>query len=312
MKENNNIEELFKESFQDFEADAGNVWSSIQAKLGSSAAVSQTTVGAKSASGVLSVSKIAIVLLSVMGISAAVYYLQLDTEKQELVEEIINSPKIETKEQKKIAKEPIKEENQKIEGKNSNEVKPATNVNNVVVTNMPSKEVETPELDASEENIIDASNKEESIESNKVEVVIEKVEDKTNELVSVEQKENEPTDSEFTKEEERNNDNTLGSSLAKKKKEEVLIKNIPNIFTPNGDGKNDVFRIESNSDIEHLNVEIYNKSGRIIHRWEGEYGFWDGKNPNGTMAPNGVYFYSLFITKDGEKFPQKGVITLTK
>lgn len=72
---------------------------------------------------------------------------------------------------------------------------------------------------------------------------------------------------------------------------------IPNIFTPNGDGLNDVFRIE-NTSLRYISIDIFSRSGikvyefygdgQLLKDWEG----WDG-NVRGTSskAGPGVYFY---------------------
>ncbi len=93
-------------------------------------------------------------------------------------------------------------------------------------------------------------------------------------------------------------------------KRSTSMKVIPNIFTPNQDGMNDVFRIEGN--FEQLSVKILDQNYKELHNWTGEYGFWDGSNPDGSMAPNGVYFYVGSYQKDGKKETMKGSVTLRR
>lgn len=85
---------------------------------------------------------------------------------------------------------------------------------------------------------------------------------------------------------------------------------IPNIFTPNQDGMNDVFRIEG--DFDQLSVKVLDKNYKELHNWTGQYGFWDGTYPDGSMAPNGVYFYVGSYQKDGKKETLKGSVTLRR
>ncbi len=85
---------------------------------------------------------------------------------------------------------------------------------------------------------------------------------------------------------------------------------IPNIFTPNKDGINDVFRIEG--DFDQLSIKVLDKNYKELHNWTGEYGFWDGTYPDGSMAPNGVYFYMGTYKKDGKQETLKGSITLKR
>lgn len=85
---------------------------------------------------------------------------------------------------------------------------------------------------------------------------------------------------------------------------------IPNIFTPNQDGMNDVFRIEDN--FEQLSVKVLDQNYKELHNWTGEYGFWDGSYPDGSMAPNGVYFYIATYKNNGKEETLKGSITLRR
>jgi len=74
----------------------------------------------------------------------------------------------------------------------------------------------------------------------------------------------------------------------------------PNAFTPNGDGRNDVFRIVNFEDFETYDLKIYNRWGELIHE-ESAYGAsWDGKY-NGELQNNDTYVYYINATpKQGE------------
>lgn len=66
---------------------------------------------------------------------------------------------------------------------------------------------------------------------------------------------------------------------------------IPNVFSPNGDGINDEFRISGISDMcsDELHVEIYNRWGQLLFVSDDPEFKWDGKFENET-TPDGVYF----------------------
>ena len=69
---------------------------------------------------------------------------------------------------------------------------------------------------------------------------------------------------------------------------------IPTTFTPNGDGKNDVFRVRG----EQLLVEemrIYDQWGTLIFLNNGTNAAWDGMS-GGRPAPNATYLYQIRIT----------------
>ncbi len=73
----------------------------------------------------------------------------------------------------------------------------------------------------------------------------------------------------------------------------VLV--LPNVFTPNGDGVNDVFKPIKVRSIERLEIEIFDRWGRIVHRSTDMERLWDGKINNGAPAVEGVYFYRIKI-----------------
>jgi gliding motility-associated-like protein len=74
---------------------------------------------------------------------------------------------------------------------------------------------------------------------------------------------------------------------------------IPNVFTPDGDGLNDYFVVESTS-LRQLVVEIYSRSGLKVYDFIGEgeslrnWKGWDGNiNNSSRKATPGVYFYII-------------------
>ena len=62
---------------------------------------------------------------------------------------------------------------------------------------------------------------------------------------------------------------------------------VPNAFSPNNDGKNDVFKIHG-LNIYHVKMEIYNRWGEKIFSESGNHVGWDGKFQN-QEVPEGVY-----------------------
>ncbi|MDR3653264.1 MAG: gliding motility-associated C-terminal domain-containing protein [Paludibacter sp.] len=65
----------------------------------------------------------------------------------------------------------------------------------------------------------------------------------------------------------------------------------PNVFTPNGDGQNDEFRVEYES-ITSFHCWVYNRWGRLVYEWTDPTKGWDG-NINGKKAIPGPYFYVI-------------------
>lgn len=66
---------------------------------------------------------------------------------------------------------------------------------------------------------------------------------------------------------------------------------VPNVFTPNGDGKNDVFMVKGLS-LENFHAVILNRWGRQVYEWSDPSGGWDGRI-NGKYATPGTYFYVI-------------------
>ena len=88
---------------------------------------------------------------------------------------------------------------------------------------------------------------------------------------------------------------------------------LPNVITPNGDGINDTFRPldENSSDVnaqcprfvESVNFKVFNRWGVELYDYKsgGEntiYINWDGRDSQGQMLPNGMYFYSADVIFD--------------
>ncbi|HEY0667501.1 MAG TPA: PKD-like domain-containing protein [Sphingobacteriaceae bacterium] len=67
---------------------------------------------------------------------------------------------------------------------------------------------------------------------------------------------------------------------------------IPNTFTPNGDGINDVWNISELTTYPGNTVTIYNRYGVKIYSSEGYIQSWDGTY-NGEPAPVGTYYYVI-------------------
>lgn len=66
---------------------------------------------------------------------------------------------------------------------------------------------------------------------------------------------------------------------------------VPNVFTPNGDGRNDEFRVMYRSLVE-FECWIYNRWGKLVYHWTDPAKGWDG-TINGRPAAEGAYFYVI-------------------
>ena len=86
---------------------------------------------------------------------------------------------------------------------------------------------------------------------------------------------------------------------------------IPNVFTPNGDGFNDEFRVAYKS-LLNFQAWVYNRWGRKVFYWTDPTKGWDGKI-NGKEATAGPYFYVIkAVGSDGFKYKEAGDINLLR
>ncbi|MCG8410533.1 MAG: gliding motility-associated C-terminal domain-containing protein, partial [Bacteroidales bacterium] len=68
---------------------------------------------------------------------------------------------------------------------------------------------------------------------------------------------------------------------------------LPNVFSPNGDNINDVYRaINPSNYVQKVNMKIFNRWGELIFKTENPNIEWDGKIMNtNRIASTGVYYY---------------------
>lgn len=92
---------------------------------------------------------------------------------------------------------------------------------------------------------------------------------------------------------------------------------LPNFFTPNNDGKNDLFIPFPYNFIKKIDLKIFNRWGRIVFETTNPDINWDGKDINsGKDCSDGVYFYTCKVFEQrlvGEVIRNlKGSITIMR
>lgn len=79
---------------------------------------------------------------------------------------------------------------------------------------------------------------------------------------------------------------------------------IPNAFTPNNDGVNDVFITSGEGlDMENFEMLIFDRFGQIIFKTQTPYDYWDGRDRKGRNCPMGEYVYKI-TAHDMDGFPK--------
>jgi gliding motility-associated-like protein len=87
---------------------------------------------------------------------------------------------------------------------------------------------------------------------------------------------------------------------------------IPNVFTPNGDGSNDFFTVQS-TNLSTITCQIFDRWGQKMYDVNSTTGniSWDGKNLFGKDVVPGTYYYVLKATgKDGTVYDKKGTVNV--
>jgi gliding motility-associated-like protein len=89
-----------------------------------------------------------------------------------------------------------------------------------------------------------------------------------------------------------------------------LTLEIPNVFTPNDDGINDVFTIKSTG-VKEISMQIFNRWGQLMFSYDGAKAAWDGVSSSGNKASEGTYFYFVKASGfDNKEISKNGSMSL--
>ena len=85
---------------------------------------------------------------------------------------------------------------------------------------------------------------------------------------------------------------------------------IPNGFTPNGDGANDVWEISAlTQGYPECRVEIFNRWGGLVFSSVGYFTPWDGKLDSKEL-PTATYYYMIYLEPGSD--PVTGPVTIIR
>lgn len=86
-----------------------------------------------------------------------------------------------------------------------------------------------------------------------------------------------------------------------------MMVQIPNVFTPNNDGVNDVFSIKVEG-AKEISVSVFNRWGNLLIEYSNTItvspaiiDLWDGRTTSGEKVSDGVYFYIINVTDMQDK-----------
>jgi gliding motility-associated-like protein len=86
----------------------------------------------------------------------------------------------------------------------------------------------------------------------------------------------------------------------------------PSAFTPNNDGRNDLFRGSGNRAIQNFHLVVYNRWGQKVYETNNIMNGWDGKL-GGIDQASGLYIWiASYATKDGVAKKRKGTMVLIR
>jgi gliding motility-associated-like protein len=89
--------------------------------------------------------------------------------------------------------------------------------------------------------------------------------------------------------------------------------NIPNAFTPNGDGRNDVLKALGTEAVTSFDLKIFNRYGQLIFETKDKNKGWDGRY-NGQRVNNGAYAYVCTYNEQNSVMKQilKGIVIIIR
>ncbi len=87
---------------------------------------------------------------------------------------------------------------------------------------------------------------------------------------------------------------------------------LPTAFSPNGDGKNDLFGAKISCDISSYKLMVYNRWGNQLFYSENANDKWDGTSKSGIVDADVFYYYLEFKDDAGKNYYYKGDITIVR
>ncbi len=87
---------------------------------------------------------------------------------------------------------------------------------------------------------------------------------------------------------------------------------LPTAFTPNADGKNDIFRIPPMNKNKLLILNIYNRAGQLVFQTKNAASGWDGTYKNEPLDSGTYIYYAEMEGITGKRLTKKGYVLLLR
>jgi gliding motility-associated-like protein len=305
IDKNKHIDELLKQSFEQFQPEAPDVWDAVsnqvnQINLNGADQVAQSTQAATS--GFSITAKIAVAITSVATISTIVYYVYTDTLTQEQPQP---TPKpVEQVEEISINEDLLLQQNQS----------QSVNKNTTVATPKPIQNQTESIKHTREDKLNDYRYQEEQTTQSNLATTTNSVNaTQSNHPASVTNQNRKSYTPPIP-----NKDEVLSKVQADTKEQEPITEantklDIPNVFTPNYDGVNDEFVVYV-PQAEWFHIRIVNRRGQTVYESNNKDQYWNGRwMQSGEDCEAGEYIYTLkFSTKSEEEQIQIGKIVILR
>lgn len=269
MTQKDNIKELFAKGLQDHHISVDPaLWSSISSSIG--------TGSAKAGLGILTKVLIGVAASSIVGVAV---YLTVQTTQTE--------PKKINQEQKFNTPQPYKNPSRSIQTESS--IKSST-------TNQTIVEVNIPPIDDSALENQPAQNQVVSIQDAIKQPHVLQDHLLSNSVVPVPTQKPTPAQSQSANTQPTTPTNTQNQVVNQGQQTEKPIRIVlPNIFTPNGDGKNETLQIDWNEfEVSDFSIVVLDTKNNVVFKNNDPNFQWNGANLGGEKLAAGYYIY--FVT----------------
>ncbi len=93
----------------------------------------------------------------------------------------------------------------------------------------------------------------------------------------------------------------------------VSVLEMPNVFSPNNDGVNELFIPQKTKEITNTKIAIYNKWGEKLYESSSLLEGWDGRTKAGIAVPEGTYYWIIdYADNKGQQHHLKGFVMLVR